>query len=280
MIFISSACVSNDKIKDSVLELAKNGFKNIELSGGTNYYDLILDDLIQIKNKYKLNFICHNYFPPPAEHFVLNLASLDDDIFLKTYNQLEKAIKLTQKLNVDKFGFHAGFYFNIPLNEIGKKISKHSLFDREKSINRFCKAFKKLKKTNHNINLYLENNVISSENFKNFGENFFMLTNAKEYIELKKLIDFQLILDVAHLKVSCKTLNLNFQNELDYLIQQSNYIHISDNNALADQNKSITKNSELYGLLSKYSFKNKIVTIEVYEEINKVINSYNLINKL
>ena len=32
MIFVSSSCVKNIKIKDSVEELALNGFQNIELS--------------------------------------------------------------------------------------------------------------------------------------------------------------------------------------------------------------------------------------------------------
>ena len=39
MIYISTSCVKNIKIKDSVEELANNGFKNIELSGGTEYYE-------------------------------------------------------------------------------------------------------------------------------------------------------------------------------------------------------------------------------------------------
>ena len=38
MIYISSACVKNTKIKSSVEKLAANGFRNIELSGGTEYY--------------------------------------------------------------------------------------------------------------------------------------------------------------------------------------------------------------------------------------------------
>jgi hypothetical protein len=34
MIFVSSSCVKNELIKDSVIELVDVGFKNIELSGG------------------------------------------------------------------------------------------------------------------------------------------------------------------------------------------------------------------------------------------------------
>ena len=76
MIYISTSCIKNNKkIKTSVEELAINGFSNIELSGGTEPYDQMEYDLLELKDKYNLNYRCHNYFPPPIEPFVLNLAS-------------------------------------------------------------------------------------------------------------------------------------------------------------------------------------------------------------
>jgi hypothetical protein len=40
MIYISSSCVKHNKISDSIEELVRNGFHNIELSGGTNILSL------------------------------------------------------------------------------------------------------------------------------------------------------------------------------------------------------------------------------------------------
>ena len=94
MIYVSSSCVQHKKIKDSVLDLVSNGFKNIELSGGTEYYDGFEYELLELKDKYSLNYICHNYFPPPKEHFVLNLASQDHEVYTKTLNHLKQAIVL------------------------------------------------------------------------------------------------------------------------------------------------------------------------------------------
>lgn len=51
MIYISSSCVKNKTIKESVQELVDSGFKNIELSGGTEYYDGFEDDLLKLKKK-------------------------------------------------------------------------------------------------------------------------------------------------------------------------------------------------------------------------------------
>ena len=280
MIFISSACVKHTKIKDSIQELAGHGFKNIELSGGTTYYDGFIDDLLEAKNKYNLNYICHNYFPPPINHFVVNLASLEDDVFNKTLNHLENSIELSGKLDTSKFGFHAGFFSDIPPTQIGKSISKKPLFDKEKSVDKFCNAFDSLNRLNQCMSLYIENNVLSYRNFKNFGENIFMLTNKQEYLDLIKRINFNLILDVAHLKVTCNSLNLNFEKELDYLFHKSDYIHVSDNNGFEDQNLGLQRGSSLYEQLSQYSFANKTVTIEVYESMSEVISTYKLISEL
>jgi len=51
VIYISTACVKNTKIKNSVEELASNGFRHIELSGGTEYYDNFEIDLLYVIDK-------------------------------------------------------------------------------------------------------------------------------------------------------------------------------------------------------------------------------------
>ena len=68
MIFISSSCIKKEKIKDSVQELAREGFKNIELSGGTNYYEGYDEDLEELKAKFNLKYQIHIYFPAPKDN--------------------------------------------------------------------------------------------------------------------------------------------------------------------------------------------------------------------
>jgi len=280
MIYISTSCVKNNSIKRSIKQIVDFGYTNIELSGGTDYYPEIVDDLASLKDKYNLNFICHNYFPPPKEHFVLNLASLDIATQEKTFRFLKNTIKLSDKLKLREFGFHAGFFLNIPLDEIGKKIQNQTLFNKKEAINQFCKSYTKLDSLT-NSKLYIENNVISRPNYEKFGEDIFMLTSSKDYFRLKKLINFDLILDVAHLKVSCNSLNLNFEMELDSLIHQTDYIHVSDNSGITDDNIGLKKDSELYSILSNYSLKNKKITLEVYDNsFREIEESYKLISDL
>lgn len=281
MIYVSSSCVRNSKIKDSVMELVENGFRNIELSGGTEYYDGFENDLLELKDKYNLNYICHNYFPPPKEHLVLNLASLNDDIYNKTFEQLKNAILLSKKLGAKKFGFHAGFFIDIKVSEIGKKITKDSLFDKTKAIKRFCNGLIKLQSIDKILKLYIENNVLSSTNYDTYkGENLFMLTNYDEYKQLKQNIDFNLLLDVAHLKVSATSLSIDFQNQLSNMLKVSDYIHLSDNDGLHDLNNTLEKDSQLVELLKKHDLKNKDLTIEVYDDLSEIKNSYELLEGL
>ncbi|MDA7803422.1 sugar phosphate isomerase/epimerase [Crocinitomix sp.] len=281
MIYVSSACVKNNSIADSVEQLAKEGFLNIELSGGTQFYEGFEKDLLKLRAKYNLNYLCHNYFPPPETAFVVNVASLDKEIVEMSLKHLKKAILLTKKLGATKFGFHAGFLINIPVNQIGKSINAKELFDRNKALTRFVENIKVLKSVNPEIDLYIENNVLANMNFDNFGKiNPFFLCDTEGFNELNRLEKINLLLDVAHLKVSCQTLHQNFELELSHLISQSNYIHISDNDGTKDSNNTFSANSELFNQLKNYTFEDKIITLEVYDGIPALHESYDSALKL
>jgi len=279
MIYISTSCVKHNKIKDSVEELASNGFKNIELSGGTEYYENFESDLIELKSKYNLNYRCHNYFPPPKKHFVLNLASLNDETFRISLEHLERVVALSNRLGADKFAFHAGFFIDIKLSEIGKKLSRDNLFNEKKAIKRFCSAYEIVEKQAKNVSLFIENNVFSKTNAETYdGENPFMMTNFSEYKSLKEKIDFNLLLDVAHLKVSAKTLGLDWESEFENMMEVSSYIHISDNDSFHDLNNQLTRDSSLISMLSQVSTSNKDFTLEIYDDMNTIKKSHEILS--
>ena len=278
MIYVSSSCVKNEKIKDSVEELAVNGFKNIELSGGTRLYENFENDLLELKDKYNLEYRCHNYFPPPEEPFVFNLASLNDKTFKVSFDHLEKVIMLSKRLGADKFGFHAGFFIDIKLKEIGRKLSLDNLFDQDEAIERFCEAFASIKMKTQGVSLYIENNVFSQTNSITYGrDNPFMMTNLAQYKSLREKIDFNLLLDVAHLKVSATTLSLNWIEELENMLDFSNYIHISDNDGLHDLNNKLIRNCDLLSILKRKDTKGKDFTLEVYEGMDAIKSSHDLL---
>ena len=281
MIYVSSSCVKHAKIRDSVQELAENDFQNIELSGGTEYYENFENDLLELKDKYSLNYRCHNYFPPPKRPFVLNLASLNDEAFQMSFDHLEKSVALSNRLGADKFAFHAGFFIDIRLSEIGKKLSRDNLFDKKEAVERFCNAYDVIKRKAKNLSLFIENNVFSKTNADTYnGENPFMMTNFNEYKSLKEKINFNLLLDVAHLKVSAKTLGLDWEGEFENMMSVSNYIHVSDNDGFHDLNNQLTKSSNLLTMLEQSDTKNKDFTLEIYDGMDAIKKSYNVLSEV
>ncbi len=281
MIYVSSSCVKEKYISNSVERIAKLGFNNIELSGGTQPQENMVGLLLELKEKYALNYLLHNYFPPPIIPFVINLAAVDDETANSTMANLHQSLTVSQKLGANKFGFHAGFLINIPTNQMGKEISKQILFNYSDALNLFCSRFEQLQLEAGKMDLYLENNVLSETNFRNFDKvNPFFFTDLDNYHELAERIKFKPLLDVAHLKVSCHTLNLNFEKQLSAFCQLSDYIHISDNDGLQDSNQPINKNSELFDLLSQNELANKTITLEVYTGEKDIIKSFQNVEEL
>jgi len=57
-------------------------------------------------------------------------------------------------------------------------------------------------------------------------------------------------------------------------------VHISDNDNLSDLNLSIEKDSALFEKLKQLYLQNKDITLEVYNGLNAIKNSYNLLEEL
>jgi sugar phosphate isomerase/epimerase len=282
MIYISSSCVKATNIEDAVKTLVDQGFKNIELSGGTRYDENALDSLIQLKKDYNINFLLHNYFPTPANSFVLNLASLDSEISTYSLEHVKKAIDWSVALNAEKYAFHAGFLINIPVHQIGKKIDKAQLFDLQSAVEQFENNLSSINEYNNNqVQLYIENNVLSKTNYESFDQvDPFFFTSSKNADQFKKPNGLGILLDAAHLKVSCNTLSLNFEEEFKKIYNQTDYFHISDNDGKSDSNQSLTEDSELYGVLARNWKSGKVVTIEVYTGMDNIKNTYRILEKL
>lgn len=278
MIYVSSSCIRSSSIKDSIETLVQLGYLNIELSGGTRPYDELERDLLSLQDAHGINYLCHNYFPPPSKDFVLNVASLDEEISELSVNHVLNAIKLSQKLGADKFAFHAGFRINIPLAQIGKRIEKQALFELQPCIDRFKTNLSKIRNAFPDMDLYVENNVVSQVNFDSFeSTNPFFLTNTSD---LELISPFKPLVDVAHLKVSCNTLGLDLKEQLCHFFDLTDYVHVSDNNGFADQNMGIDPKGTLIDHLKTQNWKSKTVTLEVYSGSDDIQSSYNTISNL
>ena len=279
MIFVSSSCVKANYIKESVSALAEAGFKNIELSGGTEYYTDFEIDLLRLRDKYDLNYLLHNYFPPPKNHFVINLASLDSDNYERSIAHCKTAIELSKKIGGKKYAIHSGFLLDIRKEEIGSKITYTGLNDSKKAVQKMKEAWKILINTaDDQLELYLENNVYSETNKKTFlNNNPFLFSTYEGMLALKNQMEFKPLLDLAHLKVSTNVLGLNFKDQIEQIIPFTDYIHISGNDGFHDQNLGISDENIMVAMLKKHGIKDRTITLEIYGNMVDLINGYELI---
>ena len=279
-IFVSSSGIKIKNVEKNIKFLVKNGIKDIELSGGCVFSKNLSKKLIDLKNKHNLEFIIHNYFPPPKKNFVLNLASCNTDHYNKTISFYKKTISLCKKIGVKHYAIHAGFLIDIKTSELGNKFEKKKLYLKEKSISQLTKGYKLLKTfSKGKVKLYLENNIVTKKNIKEYGENPLLLTSYSDYLNLKKKFKFNLLLDLAHLKVSSRTLKKNFLNEVNKFKKYTKYLHISGNDGFSDLNQTIKNDVQIkksLKLLKNINF----ATLEVYEDIKLIKQSKKICEKL
>jgi len=281
MIFVSSACVKNKTIKESVLELYQAGFQNIELSGGTVYYDGMEADLLVLKEKYNLNLICHNYFPPPPLPFVLNLASLNERVNQDSLDHVLKSLDLSKKLEAPIYAVHAGYLIDIPVDEVGKKLNRYPLFEEKLALKQFIENIEIISEAAGDIDLYIENNVISAANYERyFPAQPLFFCDYEGFCSFARKLNIKPLLDVAHLKVSCNVLKKDFNYQLTTINELTDYIHISDNDGLYDTNQHLEEGSELYMALNNINLAGKVITLEVYNGLDKVRETYENVQKL
>lgn len=280
MIYISSSCIKKDRIARVVKSLAESGIRNIELSGGTGYYEEIEYDLKVLKERYRLTYACHAYFPPPKKPFVVNLASCNDEIYQQSVEHYNQCIKMLKHIDCRVLSVHAGFMVEVGTDEIGKKLSKRIVYDEGKAYDRFCSAYRCLSQQciDSGIALFLENNVLDANNYREFGgHNYMMMTDYSSIMKMREQLDFNLLLDLGHLYVSARTLGLDFQWECSNLDGYAEWIHLSENNGVFDEHKPLREDSKILQEFRKMVTPNMNVTLETAGDIYEILQSMQLV---
>lgn len=283
MIYVSSSCVKGSNIAEIIHLLAQKGIKNIELSGGTDYYPEIEKDLKNLKQIYALRYVCHAYFPPPQIPFVVNLASCNDWIYEQSIMHYVQCIKMLKHIECKVLSIHAGFLIEIGTNEIGNRLSSRIIYDEDEAYDRFCKAYEHISMLcrQNDIELYLENNVLSAENYGEFDfHNYMMMTDYDSIMRMREQLDFNLLLDLGHLYVASNTLGLNFAQECSALRKDIQWIHISENNGFCDEHGLLRKDSKILKEFSKLYSKKANITLETKGEIDDILKSIKLIENI
>lgn len=269
MIYISTGGYNNISGSDVSKNYLYNGIENIELSSGL-YSENLLENLLTLKDK--VNFQIHNYFPPSESPFIFNLASFNAVVEKKSIDHAKKAIDWVSQLGGDTYSFHAGFLIDPGVNEIGKRIKKRKTNPRDKSLKRFIENVNQISDyaDSRSVNLLIENNVISHNNVNEFIDDPFLMTEPEEckYVMNQTAKNVNLLVDVAHLKVSSNSLKYNPSKMFKLCEPWIKAYHLSDNDGLSDTNNSFSENTWFWKYLKKDC---NYFSIEVYNaKINEI----------
>lgn len=250
--------MKNEFIKDSVLELFHMGFTNIELSGGTSFYEGYLDDLLKLKDEHGLNYNVHNYFPPQREDFVLNLIDSDERNAKLSADIIKEALGVSEKLGAISYAFHPGYtvgmspekkgdYFEYEKVEDGERQAKEELFYK-----RFDVLLESLPDNRPPIcieNLFPFN---AEEDFSLFTRPEEVMRFLKRYKERK---DVGLLLDLGHLNVASHYLGFDKIKFIGELVadfpKKILGVHLSENNGKIDGHQGARIGSWQVGVVER-----------------------------
>lgn len=244
MIYVSTGGFREKTAAAVSAELLSAGIESVELSGGA-YSETLLSDLQDLADG--IHFQVHNYFPPPADPFVLNLGSLDSEVAARSIAHVEQALRWCVALGADRYSFHAGFLLDPKVDQLGKRIPNSKLYDRDECIEVFVSRVSRLAEIAETagIALMIENNVLSANNAAEFSANPLLMCEPQECEKILALIpdSVGLLVDVAHLKVSSNSLNFDPSTMFTICRDRIAAYHLSDNNGLEDSNKPFDDNA-------------------------------------
>lgn len=271
MIYVSTGGYSNYTAPEAIAYLNSTDIFNIELSGG-KYFNTESPSFHQLIESNRL--LVHNYFPVPYAPFVLNLAASNSVQLEKSINHVINSIKLASTLGSKYYSVHAGFLLDISVSELGKSIAHKTVIPKDQALDIFLRSVNILSDVAHSysVELLIENNVLSAQNYSKFMDDIFIFSSADDaiYIMNHTPSNVNLLVDVGHLKVSSTSLRFSTS---EFLSKLDNWIlayHLSDNDGISDQNKPFTSDSWFWPYI-KPSL--DYYSIEVYTLSRKLLSA-------
>jgi sugar phosphate isomerase/epimerase len=269
--YLSTACFKTTDLDEIIASSLEHGF-NLELSSALPFS---LSTLESVSNATKqMNFLVHNYFPPPAIPFVLNLASTDPVTHQQSVILCKNAIDLCARLGAPFYSVHSGFALNLLPEDLGNPAVQRQRAEVQ-SVSR-GKAYEIYVKTINSLALYakdsgvdllVENNVVTVENINDDGTFPLLLADIDELTGFFSDINdpaVGLLLDTGHVNVSAATFGILPEQYIEGLRPFIRGLHLSDNNGQRDTNMPIRPESWFAPYLKE------LAAIPMVIEVNKL----------
>lgn len=253
-VYVSTSAFEFGSLPEVINHALAIGLQHIELGANVHCPPDVENLLLAMREKHDIRFLIHNYFPPPENHFVLNLASPDNDIRKASLDLCRKAIELCARIESPFYSFHAGFCFHARPENLGARQSHLPRFSKQTarpffmdSLLRLCDHAQK-----HGMNLAVENNVVTPQNRGSQGDDLYFGAIAEELFEIIDKVDSErlfALLDMGHLNVTARTLGVEPTLFVKLLASKIAALHLSDNDGMVDSHEAIRMDSWFWPLL-------------------------------
>ena len=266
--YLSTSCFGRSYVSDAIRQCHEISPHRIEISAP--HHHQTLDELEEILKGFRENgyaLTLHNYFPPPEESFVLNMAAGDDIGKACTQALVKGALRLAIAAGSPLYGIHAGylaradakadgtFAFDDELSPYGEALERAVAF-----INEIAPAYEEA-----GVRFLVENLFPSPKKRHSL---FCSLEEIREFMsQIPKSVG--LLLDLGHLNVSSGIMefdrDLFIDNYLTEFADRLVEVHISENEGLKDEHLSVKKGSwQLEALKSIHQQNQPFDTNRVY----------------
>ena len=249
-VFISTTCLKRNLFEAGVPEYVTG----VEFSGGFAYRPIREFRKLLSKVKYSgKNILIHGYFPPQEKSFILNFASIDQELVNRSLSLAENALGLCSEFGLPYYSFHPGYLSTGYENSMGNFIFNNTSFIKyETALSNFKRNFERLYSLSQRycVKLAVENLFINRGNIKDSLNNSF-----DEIEELMLLLpkDTGLLLDLGHMNVSANYMNFSRESFLSKYIKTFGdrlyELHLSENDGDFDTHNKLSSNSwQLFSL--------------------------------
>ena len=266
-VFASTGAFARMTVEQIIEAAASAGISHIELASGTRHESG--DNLVRTLEAARENgyaFLVHNYFPVPAEPFVLNLASGDPKTLERSIRHVMSAVELAAAIGSPFYSVHCGFCVDPAPDELGKALHGRAI-PLDQAMDIFVDSVLQLAghAQDRGVDLLLENNVLSRANA---GRVQLLGVTPDDIESVLQRIDrpnVGLLLDVAHLKVSAKTIGFDLKTAAARLAPLIRCCHLSENDGNADTNEPVSADAWFWQPILANVTQQPVWVLEAYD---------------
>ena len=282
--FISTTYAQLDSPITEVLdELLENGVTSVEL-GSIHCFEKNVDE--KLKGR-PFSYLVHNYFPPPSDPFVVNLASANKEIRDRSIKYAQECISIAAAIGAELYTFHPGFISD----PIGRSTDNSNydflVADTVSSKHHYEYAFEKFldatnilcstaKSEGIAIAVETQGSISRSDNIL-----FHHPEEVERFITLFTADQVGLNVNLGHLNLSAQYHKFDKLQFINRFADRIRAFELSHNDGVKDDHALLQKNGWYWPVIKEPKYKKIYKIFEGRDlKLKSVIKMFGLINQL